>query len=416
MSTTARRAPAFLDRRSLAGVYLPALVFQVGIGAAVPMVAVTASQRGASLALAGLLAAMVGVGQILGDVPAGWLASRVGDRRAMLVASGVAALTLTGAALSRDLLVLAVSVLGTGATASVYQLARQSYLTEITPAETRARALSTLGGVSRIGLFLGPFAGALAVHLGGTSAAFGLAVATALLAGAVVLAVPDAAGAETVRRRTAVRVPVRAVLREHRGVLTSLGVAVLLVGAVRGARQVVLPLWSEHLGLAPATTSLVFGLSGAVDMLLFYPAGHLMDRRGRLWIAIPSMLVLGVALLLLPFAGTLPALAVAAMALGLGNGIGSGLLMTLGADVAPPTARSQFLGAWRLLQDAGVAAGPLVVAGGAALGSLALGVAATGGAALLAAVALGVTVPRWSPHANRRTREAAGLARDGTPA
>ncbi|GEA88514.1 MFS transporter [Cellulomonas cellasea] len=411
MSSTARRTPAFLDRRSLAGVYLPALVFQVGLGAAVPMVAVTASQRGASLALAGLLAAMVGVGQILGDVPAGWLASRVGDRRAMLVASGVAAFTLTGAALSRDLLVLAVSVLGTGATASVYQLARQSYLTEITPVETRARALSTLGGVSRIGSFLGPFAGALAVHLGGTSAAFGLAVATTLLAGAVVLAVPDAAGAETVRRRTAARVPVRAVLREHRRVLTSLGVAVLLVGAVRGARQVVLPLWSEHLGLAPATTSLVFGLSGAVDMLLFYPAGHVMDRRGRLWIAVPSMLVLGVAL---PLAGTLPALAVAAMALGLGNGIGSGLLMTLGADVAPPAARSQFLGAWRLLQDSGVAAGPLVVAGGAALGSLALGVAATGGLALLAAVALGVTVPRWSPHANRRTREAAGLARDGT--
>ena len=102
------------------------------------------------------------------------------------------------------------------------------------------------------------------------------------------------------------------------------------------------------------------------------------------------------------------------MALGLGNGIGSGLLMTLGADVAPPAARSQFLGAWRLLQDSGVAAGPLVVAGGAALGSLALGVAATGGLALLAAVALGVTVPRWSPHANRRTREDAGLARDGS--
>lgn len=414
MRPTARRTPAFLDRRSVAGVYLPALVFQVGIGAALPMIAVTASQRGASLALAGLLAAMIGVGGILGDVPAGWLAARVGDRRAMLLASGVAAVTLTGAALSRDLVLLAVCVLGTGATASVYQLARQSYLTEITPVAVRARALSTLGGVGRIGSFLGPFAGALAVHLGGPSAAFGLAVGTSVLAAVVVLAVPDATGAETVRRRAAAHVPVRAVLRDHRRVLAVLGTAVLLVGAVRGARQVVLPLWSEHLGLAPATTSLVFGLSGAVDMLLFYPAGHVMDRRGRLWIAVPSMLVMGAALLALPLAGTLPALAVVAMVLGLGNGIGSGLLMTLGADVAPPGARSQFLGVWRLLQDSGAAAGPLLVAGGAAVGSLALGVAATGVVAVVAAGALAVAVPRWTPHAGRRTREAAGLAQDGT--
>lgn len=414
MSPPTRRTPAFLDRRSVAGVYLPALVFEVGAGAVLPIIAVTAVQRGASLAVAGLLAAMLGVGQVLGDVPAGWLASRVGDRRAMLVASAVAAVTLAGAALSRDLLVLGLCVLGTGATSAVYLLARQSYLTEITPVEVRARALSTLGGVARIGLFLGPFLGALAVHLGGTAAAYWLAVGTTLLAGVVVLAGPDAAGAETVRRRGAVRVSVRTVLSEHRRVLTVLGTAVLLVGAVRGARQVVLPLWSEHLGLAPATTSLVFGLSGALDMLLFYPAGHVMDRRGRLWVAVPSMLVMGAALLLLPLAGTLGALAVVAMVLGLGNGIGSGLLMTLGADVAPPAVRAQFLGAWRLLADSGAAAGPLVVAGGAAVGSLALGVGVMGGVALVAAGALATAVPRWSPHANHRTREAAGLARDGT--
>ena len=88
-------------------------------------------------------------------------------------------------------------------------------------------------------------------------------------------------------------------MRDHRQVLLTLGIAVLMVGAVRGSRQTVLPLWSEHLGLSPATTSIVFGISGAADMLLFYPAGLLMDRRGRLWTAVPSMLVLGVGFALL---------------------------------------------------------------------------------------------------------------------
>ena len=56
---------------------------------------------------------------------------------------------------------------------------------------------------------------------------------------------------------------------------------------IRAARQVVLPLWGQHLGLSPAAISVIFGISGAIDMLLFYPAGKVMDRFGRAWVADP---------------------------------------------------------------------------------------------------------------------------------
>jgi hypothetical protein len=70
---------------------------------------------------------------------------------------------------------------------------------------------------------------------------------------------------------------------------------------------------------------------------------------------------------------------------------------------------------WRLFSDSGAAAGPLVVAAGAALGSLAGGVLVMGGMGLVAAAVLGATVPRWSVHANARTRAAAGLTPQGHP-
>ena len=199
-------------------------------------------------------------------------------------------------------------------------------------------------------------------------------------------------------------------LRSFRATFATLGIAVLLVGAVRGARQSVLPLWTEHLGFAPATTSLVFGLAGAVDMLLFYPAGKVMDRLGRLWIAIPSMLVMALAMVLLPLTQSLPAVITVALLLGIGNGIGSGILMTLGADTAPERGRAQYLGIWRLFGDTGNAAGPLGVSLGAALGSLGAGVIAMGGIGVLATAALGRWVPRWSDHANATTRRRAGLS------
>lgn len=405
----------FLSRQSILGVFLPALCFEVGIGAVTPMIAVRSVELGTTLGGAGVLAALLAVGQILGDAPAGALAARVGDRRALLLAAVATSLTLVACGLAREPVLFGIGVLLTGATNSVYMLARQAYLTEITPPLFRARALSTLGGVGRIGMFVGPFLGAAVVHLTGTVGVFWFALVVTVAAGVVVAVVPDV---DAPAARATGRAPVSLwqVLVEHRAVFAQLGVAVLLVGATRAARQVVIPLWSEHLALAPATTSLIYGLSGLVDTAVFYPAGKLMDRRGRLWVAVPSMVALGVTLAVLPLASTGAWLTVVAMAMGLANGIGAGMIMTLGADVAPPAERAQFLGVWRLFSDTGGAAGPLVVAAGAALGSLAGGAVVMGAMGVLAAVVMRATVPRWSVHANARTRVAAGLAPDGRPA
>ncbi len=402
-------APAGL-RRALVGIYAPTLVFSVGTGAVAPVIALRAVELGADLAVAGLVVALLGVGQIVGDVPAGALAARVGDRRAMLLASGLSVVAFVACALASDLWVLGGAIAVVGAAGSVFGLARQAYLTEVTPVHARARALSTLGGVNRIGAFAGPFLGAGIVHLTDLRGVFWLAVLTTTVAGLVVALVPDVLG-EHPDRPARARVPLRVVARDHAHVFATLGLAVIAVGAVRAGRQVVLPLWTEHLGLSPATTSLVFGLSGAVDMLLFYPAGRVMDRRGRLWVAIPSMVVLGLSILALPWTTTLAGVTVVAMVMGVGNGIGSGILMTLGADVAPAAVRAQFLGIWRLFSDAGGAAGPLLVSAGAAVGTLAGGVSAMGVTGLVAAAGLARWVPRWSEHANARTRRAAAARR-----
>ena len=139
----------------------------------------------------------------------------------------------------------------------------------------------------------------------------------------------------------------------YRRLLLTLGVAVLAIGAARAARQVVLPLWAVHIGLSPEVTSLVFGVASAVDMALFYPSGKVMDRHGRLAVAVPSMLVLGAAMAVLPLTGGLVTLTAVAMVMSFGNGIGSGIVMTLGADVAPPDNRRRFLSMWRLMSDTG---------------------------------------------------------------
>jgi MFS family permease len=391
--------------RSIApSVFLPALVYEIGNGAIAPVIALTALDLGASPGTAGFMLALLGVGQILGDVPAARLADRIGDRHAMVLAAGVAVVCVLGCLLAGSLLVLGPALLVIGASNSTFYLARQSYLTEVAPVTLRARAMSTLGGSHRIGLFLGPFVGAAAIGLLGLRGAYVVAMVAATSAAVLLLVVHDVetSGARPVRGG----VSPREMLSRYRALFATLGLAVLAVGAVRAARQTVLPLWGDHLGLGPGQTSLVFGIASAVDMALFYPAGKVMDRYGRLAVALPSMLILGGAMMAIPLTHGVVTLTVVAMIMSFGNGIGSGIMMTLGADTAPADARTQFLAVWRLFSDSGNAAGPVVVSVVALFSTLAAGIVAIGSVGLLAAVALGIWVPRWSPYATpRSTRE-----------
>lgn len=373
-------------------VYLPALLYGIGQGAIAPVVALSATHLGASVAVAGLVVAAAGLGQVVGDIPAGALTNRIGERNAMLGATGLVALALAACLLVTNVWGLAIAIGCTGLAGAVWGLARQAYLSEAVPIELRARALSTLGGVQRIGSFIGPFLGAGAMKFLGTDGAYWVHLIAALLACTVLLSLPDVEG------RTRGSRPIAAestwgVIRDHFPVLRTLGVGALLVGAVRASRQVVVPLWALHIGLDAQTTSIIFGLSGAVDMLLFYPAGSVMDRMGRKWVAVPSMLVLGFAHLLLPLTHTTGTLTAVALLMGVGNGLGAGVIMTLGADASPPVGRAQFLGAFRLFADTGNGAGPLLLAGASALLGLGPAIVIMAGTGWAAATAM----HRWIP-------------------
>lgn len=385
--------------------YGPTVLSSIGTGAVLPVLALTARDLGASVGTAAVIVSLLGVGMLVGDLPAGALAARFGERRALLAASVAEAVGMTAAGLAPSVMTLAAAVLALGLAGSVFGLARHAYLTDAVAPSLRARALSTLGGVHRVGIFVGPFVGALVLSWWGSIGPYAVGAAAALAAGGLVAVTKDLAvrdAAHRADRASAVRsregsLTVFRVLRDHRRVLTTLGFGVIAVAATRAARNAIVPLWAEAIGLDATSTSIVFGLSGAADMLLFYPAGWAMDRFGRVYIAVPSMLVLGLGMVLVPFASTFWALVVVATVLGIGNGIGSGILMTLGADASPEVGRAQFLGGWRLMGDIGWASGPALVSAVAVVASLGTASVVMGVVAWVGAAWLKVWVPRFDP-------------------
>ena len=383
--------------------YGPSIVEGVGHGAVLPIVALHARELGATVGQAALVVALVGIGQLLMSLPAGALVARVGERRALTVVGVVEVVVFLLAWRTEDLVLFSVLVLLTGMAWTVFLLARQGYLIDAVPVHFRARALAGLGGSHRVGMLLGPLVGALLIELYGLEVVFALGAVASVAAVAMVQAMPDLSAGARAAQALEGPLSVWSVLRQHRRVLVTLGSAVAVISGSRSLRLALLPLWCDHIGLSASATSLIFGLAAAVDVSLFYPAGWVMDHHGRTWVAVPVVAAVAAGVLLLPLAESFGAVLAIAVLIAAGNGLGSGIVMTMGADVAPAAGRAQFLGGWRLCGDVGNTGAPALLGGLTLLMPLAAACLALGGLA----VAGTAWVTWWTRRLDRFRRSAA---------
>lgn len=376
-------ARAFDLRSLIGGVYLPALLFGIGQWMIIPAIPQFAGELGAGVFLSGLIFAARGAGSMIGDVPSGLLASRLGGRITMTAGVLLTAASAAAMGLSAGPAMLAVLTLLNGVAFALWHVSRLAYMTETVPVEYRGRALSLIGGVTRVGFFAGPIIGGALGKAGGLETVFFAQAAVVGLAALLVATRLPRGRADGPGAPDRPRVSLRSVvLAERRSLLVAGSVAIALV-LIRHGRQFLIPVWGSAIDLDPFQIGLVFGFASAIDMVMFYPVGMIMDRWGRKWAIVPSLLVLSASLILMPLADGFGPFLLVGLLSGLGNGLGSGAVMTLGADLSPPDAAGEFLGVWRLVGDVGAVAAPAVVGGLAAVLTLGAAAVSTGGIGLL---------------------------------
>ncbi len=360
--------------------YVPSFLMAAGLGMIAPIAPLLAQELGGSLAVTGFIVGLKGIAIMIFDLPAGFLVSRFGRKKIMAITAGVTFAAAVFAGLNRSLVALGIFNFFMGFVHSFWMLSRLSYIRQVVPARKRGRILSLMGGIMRVGTFLGPIAGGfLGKHWGLQSPFFFQAVLAAIAAGFLVRFVKPIAS-EPMNDSPFIT-QIGQVFKRHSRVFLTAGSAMIALGVIRSSRSILVPLWGQAIGLDVAAIGLIMGLSSAIDMTLFYPVGIIMDHQGRKWAALPCMLILSLSLSLMPLTGGFAGLLAVSLLAGLGNGMGSGINMTLGSDLAPRNGIGEFLGVWRLIGDVGTAAGPLLVgfiAQAVALGPAPLVVAGTG--------------------------------------
>lgn len=331
-----------------------------------------------------------GIFGIVGPIPAGRIMSAVGERAAMIVSGcALAAVALAGFVVVNDSVAQGPSAWHRGgfvvvlvATVLCFQtwmLGRQAFMGTRLPVAIRAHGMSTLGGMMRIGQVIGPVVGAAVVMVAHEGYVF-LVEASLFAVATALVALKLLPGDDLPRQRTRAlgRSPVppdpspyspgRPAIATM--LLAGLGAAPLTMGRVN--RPLILPLVGAALGLDGATISLIFGAAAFVEILMFVPAGTRMDRYGRAAVAVPCLVVTGLGYLLLAVlaptlgatsrTGAIVAVALSALVVALGNGLGAGIIMTLGIDLSPERMRTRHLARWATITGVGALSGPGLVA------------------------------------------------------
>lgn len=395
------------QRQLLLSIYIPAFSMSLCRGLVLPIMPLFALSFEVSYAMVGVLLAAEGVGNLLFDIPAGTLVARLGRKRSMMIGAVIMGATASAMAQATLLWEAAGYRFVSGIGMALWNIARHAYITEMVATGVRGRTNAGLGGLGRIAGFVAPVAGGILAERMGLQAPFVVyaALSVAGLVSAWIWIPMDEASTKPSQDAALIRL--WQVLRSQGRVLLAAGSGSLMAQMIRAARNVVIPLVAaDHLGLDASDVGLIVSLSYAVDMLMFWPAGVIMDRFGRKWAYVPSFILQSAAMACVPLADGFGTLCAAAMGMGLANGLGSGTMLTLGADLAPKDAPGEFLGIWRFIGDSGHAAAPLIVGRAADL----LGLAGT--PFLVAFIGLGgaAILGFWVPETLRQDPSSKGTA------
>lgn len=350
------------------------IFFDVAFFAAIaPLLPTYVNELGLTKAEAGVLSAAYAAGTLLGSLPAGFIASRVGPRKTVihgLLLLGCASLVF---GFADQIALLDGARFVQGIAGALIWSGALTWLITAAPAEKRGSIIGSALGTAIAGALLGPALGAIAGSIG-TEWVFGSVLVITIVLSIAASRLPEPAA------------PPQQSLAEVVEILFSRPVLeaaafVAVPSVMFGAIEVLVPLRIDALGGGRGLIAAGFIVGAALEATLAPVAGRISDRVGRRLPYVSGLSICAAAMVVIAVVGSLGLVLGGLILTSLGAGLCFAPALTLISDVAESS---------RLHQGFAAGVSNMAWASGQVVGGIGGGVVAslTGNAAPSLAIAL----------------------------
>jgi MFS family permease len=310
------------------------IFFDVAFFAAIaPLLPEYVDDLGLSKAQAGVLSASYAAGTLFASLPAGYVASRIGPRRTVIIGLLTLGVSSVVFGFAEQIHLLDASRFVQGVAGALIWSGALTWLITAAPEDRRGAVIGTALGTAVAGALLGPALGAVAGVVG-TELVFGsVMVITALLALAAA-------------RLPETHVPEGQPLREVAAVLLSrpvieAAIFVAVPSVMFGAIEVLVPLRIDDLGGGHGVIAAGFIVGAALEAMLAPVAGRISDRVGRRTPYVSGLTICALAMIAIAAVMTLGEVLAALVLTSLGAGLCFAPALTLISDVAEASSLHQ---------------------------------------------------------------------------
>jgi predicted MFS family arabinose efflux permease len=309
------------NRSALAILFVIVFIDLLGFGMVIPVMPLYAKELGASEAWTGLLSTGYSAMQFVFAPIWGRLSDRVGRRPVLLVSIVMTSAAFFLYGFAGSFTVLLVSRLFAGAATANIAIAR-AFVADVTPPEGRAKGMGIIGAAFGLGFVLGPAIGSALSHVSLAAPGYAAAALAAANGVAAFFILPEPEHREV--REAAAHNRFTAFFREmgRPGIRRVILIYFLTVLAFSAMEATYAFLARERYGLDQAHVGILFAYIGVIVVIVQGGLiGRLTRRYGEKSLMVAGLLLQGVALAALPFAGGVPGLLLATAPLAVGSGL-----------------------------------------------------------------------------------------------
>lgn len=334
------------------------IFFDVAFFAAIaPLLPEYVDELGLTKAQAGVLSAAYAAGTLVASLPAGYIASRIGPRRTVIIGLLTLGCSSVVFGFANEINLLDASRFVQGIAGALIWSGALTWLITTSTEERRGSVIGTALGTAIAGALLGPALGAVAAAIG-TGPVFGAVLIVTSVLAYMASRLPEAGAPERQRLGEIFAIMVSRPIRDAT-------IFVAVPSIMFGAVEVLVPLRIDALGGSHVVIAAGFIAGAALEATLSPIAGRMSDQVGRRAPYVIGLSICAAAMVALGLAQVLGTVLAALIITSLGAGICFSPAMTLISDMADRSSLHQGFAAG--LSNMAWASGQVIggVAGGA---------------------------------------------------